>query len=278
MRIDAHQHCWQYDPEEYAWMAEDKWSILREDHMPPDLHQHLQRHELDGAIMVQVRQNLDETRWMLDLAEQYSYILGVVGWVDLCSPEAGAQLDEFKDHPNFCGVRHLVQDEEDDEFLLRDDFCRGMKEVADRGITYDILVYPNQLKAAVQFVDRFPDAPFVLDHIAKPYIKKGEIDPWKSELQALAERPNVACKVSGMVTEADWEEWRKEDFHPYLDVAFEAFGEDRLIYGSDWPMCELAGGYMKMAAVTTDYAARVSGEAREKLFGRNAIRWYGLPR
>ena len=277
MRIDAHQHCWQYTPEEYAWIG-DNMSLLREDYMPPDLHQHLQRHEIDGAIMVQVRQNLDETRWMLDLADQYPYILAVVGWVDLCSPEAGAQLDEFKEHPKFRGVRHIVQDEKDNYFLLKDDFCRGVKEVSERGLTYDILVYPKQLDAATQFADRFPEMPLVLNHIAKPSIKKGEMEPWKREIEALAERPNVACKVSGMVTENNWEEWKKDEYHPYLDVVFEAFGEDRVIYGSDWPMCELAGGYMKMAAVTTDYAARVSGEAREKLFGRNAIRWYGLPR
>ncbi|MDE0891087.1 MAG: amidohydrolase family protein [Planctomycetota bacterium] len=277
MRIDAHQHCWKYDPEEYPWMGDDMAS-LRVDHMPPDLHQHLQRHEIDGALMVQVRQNLDETRWMLDLADQYPYILGVVGWVDLCSPEAGAQLDEFKEHPKFKGVRHLVQDEKDSNYLLRDDFCRGVREVADRGLTYDILVYPKQLDAAIQFADRFEDAPLVLDHLAKPFIAKGEIEPWATKIKALAERPNVACKISGMVTEANWTEWKKDVFHPYLDVCFEAFGEDRLIYGSDWPMCELAGGYMKMAAVTADYAARVSGEAREKLFGRNAVRWYGLPR
>jgi L-fuconolactonase len=228
--------------------------------------------------MVQVRQNLDETRWMLDLADQYPYILGVVGWVDLCSPEAGAQLDEFKENPKFRGVRHLIQDEEDSNFLLRDDFCRGVREAADRGLTYDILVYPKQLDAAIQFADRFEDAPLVLDHLAKPYIAKKELEPWATKIKALAERPNVACKISGMVTETNWDEWKKDEFHPYLDVCFEAFGEDRLIYGSDWPMCELAGGYMKMAAVTADYASRVSGEAREKLFGRNAIRWYGLPR
>ena len=277
MRIDAHHHCWKYDPKEYPWMGDDM-AALRVDHMPPDLHQHLQRHEIDGALMVQVRQNLDETRWMLDLADHYAYILGVIGWVDLCSPEAGAQLDEFKENSKFRGVRHLIQDEKDSNFLLRDDFCRGVREAADRGLTYDILVYPNQLDAAIQFADRFEDAPLVLDHLAKPYIKKGELEPWATQVRALAERPNVACKISGMVTEADWTEWKKDEFHPFLDVCFEAFGEDRLIYGSDWPMCELAGGYMKMAAVTADYAARVSGEAREKLFGRNAVRWYGLPR
>ena len=277
MRIDAHQHCWIYDPEEYPWM-EDDMACLKADYMPPDLHQHLQRHEIDGSLLVQVRQSLDETRWMLELAEKYLYILGVVGWVDFRSPEVGAQLDEFKDHPKLRGVRHLVQGEEDDYYLTRSDFCRGVREAADRGLTYDILVYPHQLEAAISFADRFPDAPLVLDHLAKPYIAKGEVEPWASQIKRLAERPNVACKISGMVTEANWEEWKKDDFHPYLDVCFEAFGEDRLIFGSDWPMCELAGGYMKMAAVTADYAARTSSEAREKLFGRNAVRWYGLPR
>jgi len=275
MRIDAHQHFWQYNPAEHSWMN-DEMAALRGDFMPQDLKPLLDRTGFGGCVVVQVRQNLEETRWLLELADKNDFIFGVVGWVDLCSAELPAQLERFATHAKLVGVRHIVQDEPDDGFMLREDFRRGIARLAEYGLKYDVLIYPRQLAAAVRLVVEFPEQPFVLDHIAKPLITEGKIAPWEQGLRELAKLPNICCKVSGMVTEAKWKQWRADDFRPYLDVAFEAFGEDRLMIGSDWPVCTLSADYEATIELVTDYLKRFPDDVREKILGANCARFYGL--
>ena len=274
-RIDAHQHFWLYDPAEHGWMS-DKLAALRRDFMPHDLKPLLQTLEFDGCVTVQVRQNVDETRWMLELADRHDFIRGVVGWVDLRSPNLRTQLDHFAGHPKLVGVRHIVQDEPDNNFMLRDDFRRGIGQLAAFGLTYDVLVYPRQLAAAFRLVEEFPGQPFVLDHIAKPPIAEGSLTPWESDLRRLAELPNIYCKLSGMVTEARWNAWQPSDFHPYLDVVFEAFGPDRLMIGSDWPVCTLAAEYAAAMSIVLDYISQLPPAAQDGILGENCARFYGL--
>jgi L-fuconolactonase len=274
-RIDAHQHFWQYDPAEHAWMT-DKLAALRRDFMPPDLKPLLQALEFDGCVTVQVRQNIDETRWLLDLADRHDFIRGVVGWVDLRSPDLRRQLDHFAGHPKLVGVRHIVQDEPDDGFMLHGDFRRGIGQLAAFGLTYDLLVYPRQLPAAVRLVEEFPGQPFVLDHIAKPPIAERGLEPWESDLRRLAKLPNICCKLSGMVTEARWKEWQSGDFQRYLDVVFEAFGAERLMIGSDWPVCTLSADYASAMGIVLDYVRQVPPVAQVGILGENCARFYSL--
>lgn len=275
MRVDAHQHFWIYDPERYAWIGEGM-DVLRGDFLPEDLAHELQACGIDGSVAVQARQDLEETRWLLGLAEEHDFLKAVVGWVDLCSEEVGEQLDELASHPKLRGVRHVVQDEPDDDFLLREDFRRGVARLAERSLTYDVLIYPRHLRVATAFVDQFPGQPFVLDHLAKPFIAKTEREPWAGEIRELARRENVSVKVSGMVTEARWGAWHPSDFAPYLEVALEAFGPGRLMFGSDWPVCLLSSAYEPMKAIVDEWAARLSEDERDGLFGGNAARFYGL--
>jgi len=275
IRIDAHQHFWRYDAQAYAWISAEM-GVLRNDFTPNAFAAELKQHDFAGSVVVQARQDLDETRWLLELAAQHEQVLGVVGWVDLCSEQAAAQLDEFAQQPAFVGVRHVVQDEPDDEFMLRADFQRGIALLAERNLTYDILVYPRQLPAASALVEAFPRQRFVLDHIAKPLIKDQVMEPWADQLRTLASFPNVACKVSGMVTEADWNLARTTDFERYLDVVFSAFGAERLMFGSDWPVCLLAAPYARVLEIVETYAARLTEHERAQLFGLNAAEFYGL--
>ena len=272
MRLDSHQHFWRYDAAQYPWIPTG--SPLQRDWLPTDLAKLQRRLGFDGSIVVQARQALAESRWLLELADADSRIKGVVGWVDLQSEQVGEQLAEFARHPRFVGVRHVVQDEPDDNFMLRPAFVRGIGALQDFGLTYDLLIFPKQLPAAIELVRRFPGQPFVLDHIAKPFIKTGTLSPWREQIQELAQFPNVQCKVSGMVTEADHLAWRPDDFRPYLDTVFAVFGKDRLMFGSDWPVCLLAADYGLVAGLVHDYAAQLSAEAQAKLFGGNAAKFY----
>jgi len=275
MRIDTHQHYWRYNPHDYGWMLPGM-EILKKDHLPVDLLPLLKEVGIDGTVAVQARQTLEETRWLLDLADQYPFIKGVVGWVDLRSPELHEQLERFSSHPKLCGVRHVVHDEPDDRFMLREDFVRGIGMLADFGLTYDLLLFPPHLPVACELAGLFPEQPFVLDHISKPLIKDGVLEPWATDLRRLAAFPNVTCKVSGMVTEADWQAWKPEDFAPYLDVVFEAFGIQRVMIGSDWPVCTVAGTYPQVMQVALDYVAQLSEAEQADVLGNNAIRFYGL--
>lgn len=275
MRLDSHQHFWKFNPVEYGWMKPE-WPIRR-DFLPPDLQPLLNQHQLDGSIAVQARQTLEESRWLLALADEFPLIKGVVGWVDLRSDRVEEQLAGLALHPRFVGVRHVVQDEPDDRFVLRPDFIRGITRLKQFDLTYDLLVFPQQLPAAIELVRRFPEQPFVLDHIAKPRIREGILSPWRERIRELAQAGNVCCKISGLATEADWANWKAEDFRPFLDIVFEAFGEERLMYGSDWPVCLLAGSYERVFNLVEEYVQPLSAEVRAKFFGENAARFYGIP-
>ena len=275
MKIDSHQHFWRYDAGQYPWIPPG--SALQRDWLPSDLAALQAPLGFEGSIAVQARQSLVESRWLLELADADPRILGVVGWVDLQSDGVEEQLAGLAGHPKFVGVRHVVQDEPDDRFLLRPPFLRGLGCLRDRGLTYDLLVYPRQLPAVIEVVGRFPEQPFVLDHLAKPLIRDGVISPWREQIQELARHPNVCCKISGMVTEARHSGWSPDDFRPYLDVVAGAFGPDRLMYGSDWPVCLLAGSYAQVTELASDYAARVAGwdaGQRGRFFGGNARAFY----
>lgn len=276
MKLDAHQHFWRYDAAQYPWIPQG--SPLHRDWLPADLAPLLAAAGLDGCIAVQARQTIEESRWLLALADESPIIAGVVGWVDLRSQRVVEQLAELSRHPKFHGVRHVVQDEPDMNFVLGAEFQRGIGSLHHFGLTYDLLVYPRQLPAAIELVKRFPEQPFVLDHLAKPRIQEQILSPWREQIRELAQAPNVMCKVSGMVTEADRAGWKAEDFRPYLDVVAAAFGEDRLIYGSDWPVCLLAGSYGRVFALADTYFAGFSASARAGIFGANAERFYRRPR
>lgn len=275
MKIDSHHHLWQYSKKEYGWMSNDM-SVIKANFMPEDLEKELTKSGFDGSVVVQARQSLEETRWLLALADENPIIKGVVGWVDLRSEDLKSQLDEFAKHPKLVAVRHVVQDEPDDNFLLGGDFMRGVSLLSTYNLVYDILIFPKQLPAAIKFVEAFPNLTFVLDHMAKPFIKDGAIEPWASDIRALAQFKNVYCKVSGMVTETTWSTWKPEDFYPYLDVVFDAFGADRLMIGSDWPVCKLAAEHSEVMSIVKDYMIICSEEEQQAILGDNAIRAYQL--
>jgi L-fuconolactonase len=230
----------------------------------------------DGTVAVQARQNLEETRWLLELADQNEFIKGVVGWVDLRSPELRAQLEKFSRHPKLVGVRHVVHDEPDDNFMLQPEFRRGIAQLREFDHTYDLLLFPKHLPVAVKLVEEFPDQPFVLDHIAKPRIGEKLFSPWQEDLVTLAKFPNVACKLSGMVTETKWQQWQPQEFHRYLDIVMEAFGPQRVMIGSDWPVCTLSGDYAATMGVVTNYVQHFPAEVRAGILGGNCARIYGL--
>jgi L-fuconolactonase len=276
MRIDAHQHFWRYTPAEYGWIDESM-STLRRDFLPDEAKREMERAGIDACVAVQARQTLEETRWLLELADANPFIAGVVGWVDLQSDDVAAQLGQFARHPKLVGVRHIVQSEPDDRFLLRPAFCRGVSILADLDLTYDILIYPKHLPAAIDFVSRFRTQRFVLDHLAKPEIRAGKIRRWATYLRQLAQAPNVFCKISGLVTEADWSGWTSDQIRPYLDVAFECFGVHRLMAGSDWPVCTVAAGYDRTMSLVESYLQSRPASERDAVMGANAARFWRLP-
>jgi len=279
MKIDAHHHCWSYSAAEYPWIGAGMERLAR-DYLPTDLATPAAAAGIGGTVAVQARQTLEETRWLLQLAEEHPLILGVVGWVDLRSPDVADQLASFADQERFVGVRHVVQDEPDPRFLLGEAFVRGLGQLLPFGLTYDLLLYPSQLPAAVELVAGKPDQPFVLDHLAKPrlaaWTNPGDMDTWRRDVQALAAHENVCCKLSGLVTEASWRQWRPADFTPYLDVALEAFGPERLMIGSDWPVCLLAGEYADVVGIVGEYCATLSATEQEAIWGGTAARFYRL--
>ena len=276
MRIDSHQHFWRYSPAEYGWM-DDRMTRIQRDFLPQDLAPLLAACGLDGAVAVQARSSLEETRFLLELAREHDCLKGVVGWADLCALDLDAVLDELCQEPLLRGLRHVVQDEPDDDFLRREDFQAGVRKLAARGLVYDILIYPRQLDAAVAFAAALPDQPFVLDHLAKPDIAGARTDNWRGGFRGLAAMDHVLCKVSGMVTEAKWNAWQPDDFRAYMDEALDAFGIDRLMFGSDWPVALLAAdGYQDVYQLVADWAQQLSEDEQAKLFGGNAARFYGL--
>lgn len=275
MHIDAHQHFWIYRSDEYEWI-DDSMAAIRRNFLPEDLEPELRASGFGGSIAVQARQTLEETRWLLQLADQSSKVLGVIGWVDLCSADAGSQLVEFSKNSKLVGIRHIVQSEPDDRFLLREDFLRGIALLEEFDLAYDILIYARHLPVAAEFAERFPRQRFVLDHLAKPRIKTGEIEAWAGGIQRLGEFPNVLCKLSGLVTEADWQHWKPEQILPYLDIALDAFGSDRLMIGSDWPVCLLAAPYVAVMSLVKRWLAKLPVAAQEAILGGNAQRFWNL--
>jgi L-fucono-1,5-lactonase len=274
MHIDAHQHFWIFNRREYGWIDETMASIRR-DFLPANLKPQLEKNGFQGSVLVQVRQTLEETRWLLELAANNSFIRGVVGWVDLRSPRLRAELESFAANPKLVGIRHIVQSEPDD-FLLQPDFLRGTSMLEEFDLAYDILIYARHLPIAAEFVKRFPRQRFVLDHLAKPPIRIGAVDLWARGTRELASFPNVFAKVSGLVTEADWQAWKPEDIRPYLDVAFECFGPSRLMFGSDWPVCTVAASYRRVVGLLKDYLAGYPVEDREAVLGGNAAKFWRL--
>lgn len=275
LKIDAHNHFWQYNPKDYSWI-DDSMTILKKDFSPEELKLFTEKYDIDGLVAVQAYQSHKDNDFLLQQAIHHPIVKGVVGWVDLSAEKVEEDLETYAHFPKFVGIRHIVQSEPDKNFLLREEFRRGVGFLESYKLAYDILISQAQLPMAIKFVERFPDQKFVLDHIAKPPIKAGIIDPWKENIRNLAKNSQVLCKLSGLVTEADWKEWKVSDLTPYLDVVFEAFGPDRLMFGSDWPVCLLAARYDQVYKVIHDYIAQYRKEDQEKIMGINAIKFYDL--
>jgi L-fuconolactonase len=275
MNIDSHQHFWRYDAARDAWIT-DAMAVLQCDFLPADLAAELGANGVEASIAVQADQSERETLFLLELAKHNRRIAGVIGWIDLASAQVEKRLEFFAGFEKLRGFRHVAQSEPDDHFLMRADFTRGIARLREFHFTYDILIYPKQLPAAIDLVAKFPEQRFVVDHLAKPEIKGKNIAAWASQIGAIARNTNVYCKLSGLVTEANWHRWISADFDPYLDVVFEAFGADRLMFGSDWPVCLLAASYKQVKHVIEDYVDRSAPAAKEKIFGANAIRFYDL--
>ncbi|MCX8491216.1 MAG: amidohydrolase family protein [Cyclobacteriaceae bacterium] len=275
MTIDSHQHFWNYDPAKDSWIT-DEMDVLKNNFTPRDLKPILNSNKIDGCVLVQVDQSEKENDSLLKLAEENDFIKGVVGWIDFQVESIQQRLAHYASFKKLKGFRHIVQGEPDDRFLLRTEFMRGISALQPYNFTYDILIYPRHLPVAIEFVKRFPSQKFVIDHLAKPEIKNGNIQAWKKDIQQIASFKNVYCKISGMVTEADWQKWNYTDMVPYLDVLFEYFGVDRLMYGSDWPVCLLAGSYEKQLTITTTYINSLSSPDQNKIMGENAVKFYSL--
>jgi L-fuconolactonase len=275
-RIDSHQHFWKYDPVRGAWITPEMYKIQR-DFMPGDLQPVLEQNGIDGCVLVQVDQSEDENDFMYDLAKAHDFIKGIVGWIDLRYPDVEQRLEYYKKYPKLKGFRHILQGEHDRALMLKPSFKRGIALLEKHGYTYDILIYPDQLGYTSEFVAHFPNQPFVLDHIAKPHIKDRYItEEWKAAIRAVAAHENLYCKISGMVTEADWAHWKPEHFRVYLDTIVEAFGTQRIMYGSDWPVCLVAASYQQVLQIVQDYFAPFSETDKAAFFGGNAIKFYKL--
>jgi len=274
MIIDAHIHFWKYDKRRHDWITDDM-KILRQNYLPETIASSLRRNNIDGCVAVQADSSELETHFLAELSNTHDIIKGVVGWVDLQKEDVPGRLEYFSQYPVIKGWRHIVQSEPDD-FLQRENFCRGIGLLQSFNYTYDILIYHHQLRPALKFVSRFPEQPFVIDHCAKPNIASKQIEEWKTLMKEMGKHPNVYCKISGLFTEAKWKEWSAGDFYPYLDVVFEAFGADRLLFGSDWPVMQLSGIYVQWKSLIEKYMENFDDEAKEKVFGLNAIRFYKL--
>jgi len=272
--IDAHQHFWKYHPHTHGWIN-DEMAVIRQDFMPADLAPVLAANQVDGCVAVQAEQSLDETKWLLSLAAEHRFIKGVVGWVDLLASDITTQLEQLKQHTLLKGFRHILQAEQPD-FMLQPNFQNGIKALTVNGYTYDVLVYPHHLKAVIQLVRAHPNQKFVLDHIAKPFIKTKDIASWALDIRVLAACDNIYCKVSGLITEADYQHWQPDDFAPYLHVITEAFGTHRLMFGSDWPVCLVAGNYTQVLSLVQQYYASFSADEQAAIMGGNAARFYSL--
>ena len=274
-RIDSHHHLWNFDPKEYGWIDE-QMSILRHHFLPSVLREEMTAAGIGGSVAVQARQTLQETRWLLSLAQQNDFIKGVVGWVPLADPNVASTLDELASQPKLRAVRHVLQDEQDENHILRFDFNHGIRELSRYNLTYDILIFERYLPQTIRFVDQHPNQKFVIDHLAKPRVKHNELSPWREQIHELARRPNVYCKLSGLATEADHQDWTEDQLQPYMDTVLGAFSPRRLMFGSDWPVCLLAVPYTRWANIVQNFAVRLSMAEQKRVWAETAIEAYGL--
>jgi L-fuconolactonase len=277
LTIDAHQHFWQRSrPFNYAWLDAPALAPIRRDFLPEDLEPLIRASGVDRTLFIQTQHDVEENRWALGLAERYPFLAGVVGWVDLASPACERQLLEFKDHPRFVGVRHVTQDEPDDDFIVREEVVRGLSVLEKHGVPFDLLFYVRHLRHVPALARCLPDLPMVIDHLAKPRIKERRLDDWLAHFRAAAAFPNVFCKLSGMITEADWRDWTVADLKPYVRAALDHFGPSRLMFGSDWPVCELAGTYDRVHDALVEALGPLSESERDLIFGGTAARFYDV--
>lgn len=274
MRIDSHQHFWKYNPKKHEWINDDM-KVIQKNFLPDDLLPLLSQHNIDGCVAVQADESFHETAFLIDLAEEFPEIKAVVGWADLASDALDKDLDQFAKHPKLKGYREILQSKPV-EYMLRKEFIRGVEKIGKRGYTYDILIFPNQLEATLKFIKSSPEQPFVIDHLAKPNIKLGIWREWKKEMAPLAEREYISCKLSGMVTEADWKGWKPQDFQTYMDVMLEAFGPNRLMFGSDWPVCLVAAEYEQVFDLVDRFTEKLSPTEKKQILGENAASFYGI--
>jgi L-fuconolactonase len=272
--IDTHHHFWRYDPVEYDWITDDMYQI-KNDFLPEQLKGVIEKAGVDAVVTVQARQTVGETEWLFDLAAENDFIRGVVGWLPLINPDIELYLERYSENPYLKALRHVLQGEKD-EYMLTKEFNHGIGLLKKFNLVYDILIFEKQLPAAIQLVDHHPDQLFVLDHIAKPRIAENILSPWKENICKLAERPNVYCKISGMVTEADFNSWTREKLYPYLDIVMETFGPDRLMFGSDWPVCLTACEYEEWLNLVKNWLGQLSVEEQAKILGKNAVKVYRL--
>ena len=274
MKIDTHQHFWNYNPIRDSWI-DNTMEVIKRDFLPHDLEGILKKNNIDGCISVQASQSEDETKFLLDIASKNNFVKGVVGWVDLRSEDVDEKLAFFSENKKLVGIRHILQGE-DESFMLKKDFQNGISKLNKFNLSYDVLIFPKHLKSSIKLVSNFPNQTFIVNHIAKPNIKDGEIDLWRKDIEELAKFNNVFCKISGMVTQADWNNWSIYDFTKYLDVIFKSFGIDRIMYGSDWPVCLVAGEYKEQLKIVTTYISKLKTESQEKILGLNAVKAYQL--
>lgn len=274
-RIDAHQHFWKFDPVRDSWIT-NEMSVIQKDFMPHDIYPLLQQNGFTGSVVVQSDQSEDENSFQLKNADENDFIKGVVGWIDLQAEHVEDRLKYYSQFTKMKGFRHVLQGEADRALMLKSAFKRGIGLLRKYNFTYDILIFPDQLKYSAELVKEFPDQLFVIDHIAKPGIKNKKTSDWKKDIQEIAENENVFCKISGMVTEADLKEWKKEDIYPYIDIVVEAFGTDRIMYGSDWPVCLLAASYGSALEIVKEYFSSFTTNEQDNFFGRNAVKFYNL--
>jgi L-fuconolactonase len=275
LKIDSHQHFWKFDPVRDSWI-DDSMAAIRQDFYPKDLEPILNKYNIDGCIAVQVGQNETETEFLLSLAEKHDFIKGVVGWVDLMDPHVRERIAYYSSFKKLKGIRHVLQSEPDRAYMLNPQFMKGISALKNYDLAYDILIFPDQLGYTNQFVKNISGVRFVIDHIAKPDIKNKNIEKWANNIGLIAKHENAWCKISGMVTEADWQNWKIADFEPYLDVVFEAFGAKRVMFGSDWPVCNVAGGYDRMISIVENYTSKLSVDEQSRFWGLNAIEFYKL--
>lgn len=275
--IDAHQHFWQLSrPFDYRWLDAPQHAPIRRDYLPEHLEPLMRAAKVDSSIFVQTQHNLEENRWVLGLAERHPFILGVVGWVDLASPACEPQIEEFTTNPKFVGVRHITQDESDEDFLVRPEVLRGLAVLEKHGVPFDLLLYVKHLRHVPTLAQHLPNLPMVIDHLAKPRIKDRSLDDWLPDFRAASRFPNVFCKLSGMVTEADWRNWKPVDLGPYVDAALESFGPQRCMFGSDWPVCELAASYGEVRDALSECIRPLSESEQRYVWGDTARCFYNL--